>query len=214
VPWRLRRTSRQAAGPRREFADPREPTPPLYRSPTLKALVSRLSSEVPHHVLDLGGASGANVEFFARFSSRMQIADLPDALASQELQALLTVDPAAAFRRLLPLSSGLFDVVLAWDLLNYLTREQCGRLAAYLEEVCKRDALVLAFVSTSREISDAPLVFKIVDEQTLLLQPRTPVARQNPRFAPAEVEHMMNGFAVVQSVLMRHGIREYLFVRR
>jgi len=214
VPWRLRRGSDQAAGPRREFADPREPAPPLYRSPTLKVLVSRLSSEVPHHVLDLGGASGANVEFFARFSSRLQIVDLPDALASQELRALLTVNPAAAFRRLLPPPSGPFDVVLAWDLLNYLTREQCGRLAVYLEDVCGRDALVLAFVSTSREMSAAPLVFKIVDAQTLLLQPRTPAVRSSPLLAPAEVEHLMTGFAVVQSVLMRHGIREYLFVRR
>jgi hypothetical protein len=214
VPWHFRREPRQAAGPLREFADSREPRPPLYRSPTLKALVSRLTSEFPYHVLDLGGASGANVEFFSRFSSRLQIADLPDALASQDLRASLTADPAAALRRILPSAREPFDVVLAWDLLNYLTREQCGRLAEYLEGVCRQGALMLAFVSTTREMSDAPLVFKIVDEQTLLLQPRTSATRQSPRFPPAEVEHLMTGFAVVQSVVMRHGVREYLFSRR
>jgi hypothetical protein len=214
VHWHLWREARQPQLPRREFIEPREPRPPHYRSPTLRALVSRLSSETAYHVLDLGGASGANVEFFSRFSGRLQIADLPDALADPGLQELLREDPVAAFRKVLPLARDPFDVVLAWDVLNYLTRAQFACLASYVIGVCKRDALVLAFISTAREMPAEPLVFKIVDAQTLHLQPRTSAMRPSPRFAPAEVEHLMDGFDVVQSVVMRHGVREYLFVRR
>jgi hypothetical protein len=214
VHWHPRRESPQVTRPRREFAEPLEPRPPQYRSPTLKALVSRLSDDVPYHVLDLGGASGANVEFFSRFSDRLQIADLPDALACAEMQELLRADPAAAFRKVLPLAREPFDVVLAWDVLNYLTREQFGCLAAYLGGACSQDALVLAYVSTTKVMSSEPLVFRIVDEQTLHLQPRTPAVRPCPRLPPAEIEHLMAGFSVVQSVVMRHGVREYLFVRR
>jgi len=214
VPWHLRRESPLATQPRREFAEPLEPQPPLYRSPTLRALVSRLTSEDGYHVLDLGGAAGANVEFFSRFSSRLQIADLPDALASGDLRSLLLADPSAAFRKVLPVTRDPFDVVLAWDVLNYLTREQLGCLAAHLGRVCSQRALMLAFVSTTREMPSVPMVFKIVDEQTLFLQPRLPAIRQSPRFPPAEIERLMAGFAVVQSVLMRHGVQEYLFIRR
>jgi hypothetical protein len=89
VPWPFRRESSQVAGSRREFAEVLEPQPPLYRSPTLKALVSRLSSETSYHILDLGVASGANVEFFSRFSGRLQIADLPDTFASERLRAMV-----------------------------------------------------------------------------------------------------------------------------
>ena len=213
MPWHLRREFPQATQARREFAEPLEPRPPLYRSPTLRALVSRLTSEDGYHVLDLGGAAGANVEFFSRFSSRLQIADLPDALASGDLRSLLLADPSAAFRKVLPVTRDPFDVVLAWDVLNYLTREQLGCLAARLGRVCSQRALMLAFVSTTREMPSVPMVFKIVDEQTLFLQPRSPAIRQSPRFPPAEIERLMSGFAVVQSVLMRHGVQEYLFIR-
>jgi len=214
VPWRFRRDSSQAAGPRREFAEPLEPQPPLYRSPTLKVLVSRLSSETSYHILDLGVASGANVEFFSRFSGRLQIADLPDALASEELRSLLRNDPAAAFRRVLPVAWKPFDVVLAWDVLNYLSRDQFRCLAAHVSSLCQPGALMFALVSTRKEMSSVPQVFKIVDEQTLLLRPQTTAVQPSPRFPPAEVERLMSGFAVVQSVVMRHGVQEYLLVRR
>jgi len=214
VLWPLRRNPPPTAGRRREFADPLEPQPPLYRSPTLQALVSRLSGESAYHILDLGVASGANVEFFSRFSCRLQIADLPEALASEKLRPLLTADPAAAFRRVLPLARQPFDVVLAWDVLNFLTREQFGCLAAHVGSLCRPGALMLAFVSTTKEMSGVPLVFKIVDDQTLLLRQKTIALRPSPRFPPAEVGRLMSGFAVVQSVVMRHGVQEYLFIRR
>lgn len=212
--WRRWRNSPPVAGPRREFADALEPQPPLYRSPTLQALVSRLSSEGAYHILDLGVASGANVAFFSRFSCRLQIADLPEALASEKLRPVLTADPAAAFRRILPVARQPFDVVLAWDVLNYLTREQFGCLAAHVGSLCRPGALVLAFVSTTKEMSSVPLVFKIVDDQTFLLRQQTTAVRPSPRFPPAEVGRLMSGFAVVQSVVMRHGVQEYLFIRR
>jgi hypothetical protein len=214
VLWRLRRNPPPAAGPRRELADPLEPQPPLYRSPTLQALLSRLSSAGAYHILDLGVASGANVEFFSQFSCRLQIADLPEALASETLRPLLTADPAAAFRRILPVARESFDVVLAWDVLNYLTREQFGCLAAHVGSLCRPGALMLAFVSTTKEMSNVPLVYRIVDDQTLLVRQQTIAVRSSPRFLPAEVGRLMSGFAVAQSVVMRHGVQEYLFVRR
>jgi hypothetical protein len=202
------------AGTRREFAGALEPQPPLYRSPTLKALVSRLSSETSYHILDLGVASGANVEFFSRFSGRLQIADLPDTLASERLRAMVRSDPAAAFRRLLPVTWEKFEVVLAWDVVNYLSRDEFRCLAEHVAGLCRPGALMFALISTQKEMSGLPQNFKIVDEQTLQLQPQTTAVRASPRFPPAEVEKLMSGFSVVQSVVMRHGVREYLLVRR
>jgi hypothetical protein len=63
-------------------------------------------------------------------------------------------------------------------------------------------------------MSSVPLVFKIVDDQTLLLRQQTTAVRPSPYFPPAEVGRLMSGFSVVQSVVMRHGVQEYLFVRR
>jgi hypothetical protein len=214
VPWPFRRNPPPAASARRETAEPVEVQPPRYHSPSLRALVSKLTSASAHHILDLGMANGTNVEFFSRFSCRLQIVDLPGALASKELQPLLSVDPTAAFRRVLPSTGNPFDVVLTWDVLNYLTRDQFRSLTGELWRLCQPGALMLAFISTAREMLGSPTVFKIVDRQTLLAEPQTSALRPSPRFPPAEVERLAAGFAVVQAVRMRHGVQEYLLQRR
>jgi hypothetical protein len=53
-----------------------------------------------------------------------------------------------------------------------------------------------------------------VDDQTLRWEPSTAAMRPAPRFPPALVERLTQGFVVVQSVLMRQGVQEYLFERK
>jgi hypothetical protein len=214
VPWPFRRDPAPLGGARRETAAPLEVQPPLVRSPSLKVLLSHLTGAGARNILDLGTAIGTNVEFFSRFSCRLQIVDLPGALASKDLQHLLNFAPAAAFRRVLPAAGDPFDVVLAWDVLNYLTRDQFRALTAELGRRCRPGALMLAFISTAKEMLGSPSVFKIVDRQTLLVEPQTRAMRPSPRFPPAEVERLATGFVVVQAVRMRHGVQEYLLQRR
>jgi hypothetical protein len=214
VPWRFGRRASEGPGARREFTQSAEPQPPRYRSPALNALLSRLSDEGAYNILDLGAASGANIEFFSRFSCRFQIVDLPDALASEKVRSMLDTDPAAAFRRILPVDRDPFDVVLAWDVFNYLTRDQLRCLASDLAWLSRPGALMLAFISTAKEMPAQAGDFRIADERTILWRPRTTEMQPSPKLPPADVERLIAGFAVVHSVLMRHGIREYLFERR
>ncbi len=214
LPWRTRRGGPEAAGPRREFTQSAEPKPPFYRSPALKALVGRLPEEGAYSILDLGAAFGANIEFFSRFRCRLQIADFPGALASPEMRTALEADAESAFRRVLPVGREPFDVVLAWDVFNYLGRDQLRFLATDLAWLCRPGALLLAFVSTAKEIPAEAGDFQIADEQTVLWRPRSTATREGPRLPPADVERLVAGFSVVHSVLMRHGVREYLFERR
>jgi hypothetical protein len=214
VLWRSRRERAAETSPRREVVGAAEPQPPCYRSPTLKALLSRLSPDTLHHILDLGGVHSANVEFFSHYSCRLQIVNLLDALTSEASRALLASDPARAFRQVLPQTRREFDVVLVWDVLNHLDKEKIRALTSILADLTAPGAQMLAFLFTAKEISALPLAFKIIDEETLLYEPQTQAVRPGPRYPPAEVERMEAGFAVVRSVLMRHGVQEYLFARR
>ncbi len=191
-----------------------EPQPPNFRSPTLRELISRLPADTPHHILDLGRVTSANVEFFSRFSCRLQIVDLLGAVTAEPSQALLASDPAAAFRKSLPAAGGGYDVVLAWDSLNYFSKAQLRALAGVLGALSAPDALMLALVYTGKEMPAASRTFRIVDEKTLLWEQLSDAVRPSPRYPPAEVERLLVPFAVVHSVLMRHGVQEFLFVRR
>ena len=210
----FRRERPRAGEPRRESTQRDEPQPPFYRSPTFRTLVSRLAGDEAHNILDLQQAVGANVEFFSRFSCRLQIVDLLAALAADDARRLLLEDAGAAFRRVLPDPTEPWDVVLAWEVFNYLDQEQFRRLVERLGSLCSADALILAFIATGKEIPLQPPVFRIVDGQTLHWAPRGTASRAGPRFPPALVERLTHGFAVVHSVLMRQGVQEYLFERR
>ena len=213
MPFPFRPEGPQVAGPRRESTERGEPQPPIYRSPTFRALVSRLADDTPHAILDLQPAVGANVEFFSRYSCRLQIVDLLSALAADGVASRLDPGFGEAFRRILPPPPRPYDVVLVWGVFNYLDHDRFRRLVEHLATLCSADALMLAFIATTKEIPLLPPLFKIVDEQTLHWEQRTAAVRRCPRFPPAEVERMTRGFTVVNSVLMRQGVQEYLFGR-
>ena len=212
--WRTRRERVAEPSLRREVVGAVEPQPPFYRSPTLKVLLSRFAPDVPHRILDLGSVNSANVEFFSRFSCRLQIVDLLGTAAPGAASASHAAEPAQALRQALPEGRRAFDVVLAWDVLNYLDPERIRALTTILLELTASGAQMLAFLFTGKEIPALPLVFKIVDEETLRYEERTTATKAGPRYPPAEVERMAAGFSVARSVLMRHGVQEYLFVRR
>ncbi len=211
MPFSFRRGRAQAAGPRRESTERDRPQPPLYRTPTFRALVSRLGDDAAHNILDLQPAVGVNVEFFSRFTCRLQIVDLLAGLAADDVRALLATDAGEAFRRVLPRAAEPYDVVLAWQAFNYLSQDQFRLLVEHLRGACRTGALMLAFIATTKEIPERPPLFRIVDEQTLHWEPTTAATRLGPRFPPALVERLTPGFAVVHSVLMRQGVQEYLF---
>lgn len=184
---------------------------PVHRSLALAALFVEMHRERKPQVLDLGSAVGSNVEFLSRFECKLYIEDLYSALSSRSGDG--DADERF-FAELLPLPEGArVDVVLAWDLFNYLNRKELARLAEYLARVCRPGAMLLSLISTQKEIPAQPIRFRIVDEEKLLYEVRTSSTRPSPRYAPAEVRDLLRGFRVDRSFLLRHGIQEYLFVR-
>jgi hypothetical protein len=214
VRWRSRRERLRGIGHQRAAVAVAEPQLPCYRSPTIQELFSRLAPAGPRHVLDLGPVTSANVEFFSRFSCRLQIVNLLGTLAADPSRALLATNPAAALRQVLPRDARDFDVVLAWDVFNYLTREQARTAVRILSELTGPAAWVLAFIYTSKEMPAAARTFKIIDDHTLRWEQPSEAVRPSPRYPPAEVEKLFASFTIVRSVLMRHGMQEFLFTRR
>ena len=186
----------------------------IHRSLALAGLLAELPEESRLSVLDLGPAVGANLEFLsARYRCRLQVADLWRSAGTHRL-ADPEADPAALFRELLPLAGGPeIDLVLAWDLLNYLRREQIRALAEHLAPSCRPGGRLFAMVLTGREIPRQPLTYELRAGGELVYRAAGGAIRPGPRYRPAEVDALTPGFTVDRSYLLRHGIQEYLLVR-
>ena len=94
-------------------------------SPGLAALFKDLRADETHSVLDLGPASDSSLRVFSRFAGRARFADL--------LRAAGTDEWAGALAGLPEQRDQPYDLILAWDILDRLPKEErpvlCKRLA-------------------------------------------------------------------------------------
>jgi hypothetical protein len=210
------RTSDPGKSKKQDDRPASETEPQVHRSLGLAALLGQFRPDRKLQVLDLGPAIGSNVEYFSQFGCKLYIEDLWAALTSRTAPTGSDGEEAGPhfFADFLPLpESTRFDVVIAWDTFNYLSRRELGHLVHHLRPYCAPGALVFALISILKQIPAQPMRYRIVDEQTLQYEPRTAAQRPSPRLAPAEMNDLFKGFRVDRSFLLRHGIQEYLFQR-
>lgn len=179
---------------------------PAHPTLALRQAMEHLARQERPRILDLGPASGSNIAYFARWRSRLFVEDLRDALAAPHgtagaLRALLcAADPS------LP-----FDLILAWDLLNYLDIAAVEGLARRLGAFCRPGSLLFALIGTRREMPARPLRLAIADTATLLYEAETGALRPCPRYREPDLLRALPGFDVEASYLLRNGMQEYLF---
>jgi hypothetical protein len=105
-----------------------------------------------------------------------------------------------------------FDLLLAWDLFNYLELSDLESLMRRLSRWCNPGALLFALISSQPVIPAEPTVFRILDAERMVYEPRSPETRRGPRHNPRDVLKAMMGFEVSSSFLLRNGIQEYVFI--
>ena len=184
--------------------------PETHQSLALPDLLSQLHPDRRLHILDLGPAIGSNVAFWTgRHLCTVEVADLYPSLV-----AASRADPDAAMAAALPDNgSRPFDVVLAWDVFNYLDRPRLAALGARLAARSRPGTLLLALLWTGKEIPAEPGRFLIQDDSHLVYGVDLARTRPGPRYRPSEIAAVTRGFATDRSFLLRHGVQEYLLVR-
>ena len=211
LPWRNRQQESAVLDVVREFTPPPIET---HSSPGLKGALAGVPSDGSCKVLDLGPAVAGNLDFVSTFASRMHIADL-----------LVGFDPNAAtqasdfergmqaLRDLVTLSEGTFHLVLAWDVLAYLSSQRADDLVGVLAELCSPEARLHVIVPTTEMMPAVPNRYRIVDEETLVYEPVTTDLTGAPKLPPNSVDRLLEGFGIEHAFVLRHGVQEYVATR-
>lgn len=196
-----------------------------YRSPSLELLVERLSAPGKHQILDLGRPVDANVAFLSQAPCRLHIEDLErhligplrrlpvldeetpqsevDARVRRIVEGALTHDPAT------PL-----DIVLGWDLYNYLAPNAIRALMGRVGAACRPGTLLFILVPTLDTIPAEPAKVTLAEGSRVSYEPTTADQVPNPRYTPLALERMMPGFHLLHSFLLGDGMQDYLFTYR
>jgi hypothetical protein len=174
--------------------------------------MQRLHSGGRWVVIDLGAAHSATIRAFGRFRCRLEIVDLAEGLDALNGE----VDPRRIRQRadeLLPARGReATDVVLCWDLINYLNQPALNAVMECVALRCKRGALAhgLVYYST-KAMPHRPSTFVPVDDQRILQHVVPGRERPAPRYTPEDLARCMPRYSVERGRLLRNGMQEFLF---
>jgi hypothetical protein len=182
-------------------------------SPLFHSLVERMDEDSRYEILDLGPATPENIAFFGRYHCRLNIADcLTDLVALHKDEEDVEAQLGERVRSMLPPHADRrFDIVLAWDVLNYLDKAVLRALIEDLSGSIDHNTQLHAYVYPRQSMPERPSRFRIFPDGSLAITPGAPAERPSPCYLQPELEKLMPGLTVQRSVLLKNGIQEYLF---
>ena len=186
--------------------------PAKFNAPLFRSLVEKLPARERWVVLDLGAARTQTIALFGQYNSRLDIADLAD-----EVDALNALSDAQlardAVEKLLPkCNEEATDLVLCWDIMNYLERPALSAVMSRIAARARSGTLVHSLIFYSHTHMPTRPGCYVPQEDCSLLDVATPLGeRPAPRYSPDDLIQCMNGFAIERAMLLGNGMQEFLF---
>ena len=191
----------------------------IRHSHGLEQFFSAIRDRESATILDLSGASQANVNFITSLGHRLYSDDFLRSLdnvfgeeSPGELQA--RPDRIEAFlSECLDYPTQHFDGALVWDMLQHLAPHLLERAVSRLHRILRPGSYVLCFFSADEKTTSVPAyTYRICDSRTLHLTLRG-YRRPAQLFNNRALERLFQNFESVKFFLTRQHIREVI-VRR
>jgi len=181
--------------------------PARFRSPGLALLIERLAEPGHPEILDLGPPRNATLAFLSRAPCRIHIEDVFRSLRDANPDTPVRIAP------LVCTPETRIDVVLGWDLFDYLAATDIQALMTEVAIRCREHALLFVLAAGRGRIAEEPGRCTVDGDGGLHYAPTAPATRASPAWSPRALERMMPGFRLLHSFLLGHGMQDYLFVR-
>jgi SAM-dependent methyltransferase len=213
-----------------QTAVPAAPQKLTRRSSGMGEISRVLNSQDALCVLDMGATSASNIRFFTgrghkNYSEDLLRSSLDPALRIKDSAGNSVVDSKKFLDENLVFGNAQFDIVLCWNLPDYMEESLVKPTIDRLWSVMKPGGLLLAFFHT-RDAGPDSICYRyhVTDSDMLEMQevkfapPGRPASdKQSPRlqrvFNNRHIENLFRDFASIKFFLARDAIREVLVVR-
>ena len=184
-----------------------------YSSLALRSLDERLAPGAALQVLDLGQASGANIEFYSKFARNMFVEDLYWTITQERADGPVKAKKLA--ERITSIPNGTkVDLICCWDVFNYLSAGEIAEVSEFLSQYCHAETMLLALMHTKPEMPVKPLTFKIRAGCAVAWEEVSPERRPAPCYTKRFLERSLPHFSRQRSLLLRSGLEEQLYQGR
>jgi hypothetical protein len=186
--------------------------PATFKAPLFRSLTKGLETGQRRVILDLGSARAQTIAFLNRYRCRLDIADLGDGLDK--------LNAETDHRRLADLAESMLpmrrdettDIVLCWDLLNYLERPALTAVMAGVAARAATGTLVHALiVYADSHMPARPGNYVVLDDHQLFDLSSYTEKRAAPRYTPEDLKKCLAGYVMDRAALLSNGLQEFLF---
>ncbi|VUD59511.1 hypothetical protein TDB9533_02696 [Thalassocella blandensis] len=178
----------------------------IHRSPGLTAIYNATRERSDLRVLDLGACTAGTFNFFSSNSGKIIFEDLKDFIEQHHTQPAEQFATALQEYCLPKNSDERFDIVLAWDLLNYLPFENTVALLSYIKPWCKQDTFIFTIKYPGGSVPKQPPQFEILDKHRVKVQKFSVAQRQYPGFTLSQFYKHSPDFQIENSISQHEGM--------
>ncbi len=200
-----------------EVLEEQHPTGLEFNSPSVGILSQSFPGPGKCQVLDLGAPASSTVAFFSGRACKFYLEDLYRFFIAPHIDREDSDDKddgvAAAIAAALSYDdTARFDLILGWDLFNYMERGAIELLMARIARSCRSGTLLFLTASTGAMISSTPARITMTNSGRLRYRSTVDEGSiANPRLSPTALESMMPGFRLLHSFLLGDEMQEFLF---
>ncbi len=189
--------------------------PDAFKAPLFDQMFDQLEADRRWIVLELGAASTPLLDLLGQFRTRVEIADLHGCGGIDMLNAQVDEDNLQELAGMvLPRHDdpAPVDIVLCWDLLNYLQPAAIAALSGAIEARARPGTLLHGLVVyADSEMPAKPGRYRPTPDRKLTnSRPETEMIRA-PRYSPEVLSQQMGRFSIERAMLLANGMQEFLF---
>lgn len=184
------------------------------RSPMLSDLLNSLSSEEYLEVLDIMPANQGMIDVFSCLNCKLH---LPGCLAGLSEITTQKYDTPTKLHRAFTSLLGFYkrqraslNVILLWDLPNYLDKPVMAALINYLSEHLHDNARLHFYIHTRHLMPASPGRYTIVPGGEVFSENTDDKTVESPLYFQEALQTLMQPFKVKRSMLLSGGLQEYV----
>lgn len=183
--------------------------------PAFSSLLEIMNGDHKWTILDLGPARSSNLENLANFRCKIFIEDTQALLRNFTGDEITNEELLAGWLRNLSkyIKPASVDVILAWDVLNYLDGNLLALFLKHITPLLTPTAYIHCLIYSQHEMPSQPTQFAVIADGKMKYRAITDATRPSPGFTQKDITQRLVDFNIMKSFLLRNGIQEYLLRR-
>jgi len=190
----------------------------VMNSPLLFSLFEQWCETDYYEILDIAPANQQQLDYFSQLHCKLFLPGCGEELLAMRLddydtnfkinRALLEKIPLSGHR------SSTLNLIMLWDLPNYLEPQLLHQLIDYLLPFSKRDVMLHTYIHTREFMPEIPGKYHFRKDNKIEVAHPSAKSVLCPMYYQDALQKILTPFLVQKGILLSNGFQEYLLIRQ